>query len=167
MNNWIELTQSEEDKVWKQVHTKFLFKPSISAFPSFYVPNPFSTYDISRYLNGSLDLEELDFNYKDLEEKAISAFQKVTNNGEYFYSLDWQHPGYWVNPFLEFPKDEFNEWIIPIVPDGDYNFFIQEDFQWGFLGHPWEGSITIFGKELIEAFEKDRPEMFNTILRKG
>jgi hypothetical protein len=167
INNWIELTPSEEEKVWKRVYIEFQFKPSTSEFPSFFVPNPFITYDISTYLNGSLDDVEWDFNYADLEEKALLAFQNVTSNDEYFYALDWHHPCYWVNPFLEFPRDEFNEWTIPIFPNGDYYFFIQKDFNWGFLGHPWEKTITIFGKELIKAFQKERPRMFNTILRTG
>jgi hypothetical protein len=97
----------------------------------------------------------------------LFAFQELTNDNEYFYALDWNHPCYWVNSFLEFPRDEFNEWIIPIFPDGDYYFFIQKDFNWGFFGHPWEGTITLFGKELIQAIEKNKPKMFNKALRKG
>lgn len=27
-------------------------------------------------------------------------------------------------------------------------------FEWGFLGHPWEETITIFGKGLFNSFEK-------------
>lgn len=45
--------------------------------------------------------------------------------------------------------------------------FIQKDFKWGYLGHPWEESITIFGEELIESFERNKPEMFQNILRQG
>ena len=144
-----------------------IFRPSITVFPSFFVPKPFITYNISTYLNGSLDDDEWDLHYADLEEKALSAFQNVTSNNEYFYVLDWQHPCYWVNPFLEFPRDEFNEWIIPIFPNGDYYFFIQKEFKWGFLCHPWEKTITVFGKELIEALEKNNPIMFKNILRLG
>lgn len=97
----------------------------------------------------------------------MSAFRKLTTKDEYIYALDWQHPCYWINPFLEFPKDELDEWIIPIFPNGDYYFFIQKNFSWGFLGHPWEKSITLFWKELIQAFEENKPKMFNTVVRKG
>jgi hypothetical protein len=165
--NWIELTQSEEKNVWKKVFNEFQFKPSISKFPSFIVPSPFITYDISPYRNWSGELEEYEEIYKDLEEKSLFAFQALTNDNEYFYALDWQHPCYWVNPFLEFPRDEFNEWIIPILPEGDYYFFIQKEFNWGFLGHPWEETITVFGKELIQVFEKNNPRMLDTIIRIG
>lgn len=154
INNWIALTKTEEKTVWKKVYKDFKFKPSISKFPSFDVPSPFISYNISAYRNWSGDKDEYEKVYKDLEDKSLLAFQELTNKDEYFYALDWQHPCYWVNPFIEFPRDEFNEWIIPVFPDGDYYFFIQKDFKWGFLGHPWEKTITIFGKGLIQVFEK-------------
>ena len=168
INNWIELKESEEQAVWKKVYKDFKFKPSITKFPSFKVPSPFITYDISVYNNWSGDFKEFDEIYKDLEEKSLCAFKELTNNDEYFYALDWQHPSYWGNSFLKFPKDEeFDEWTIPIFPDGDYYFFIQKEFNWGLLGHPWEQTITIFGKDLIQAFKKHNPRMFKTILRIG
>ncbi|GIN84779.1 hypothetical protein J6TS2_11650 [Heyndrickxia sporothermodurans] len=167
INNWIELTHDEEKNVWSKILNDFQFSPSISKFPSFILPGAFITYNISTYLNWPGDLEEYEMIYKDLEEKSLFAFQELTDPDEYFYALDWQHPCYWVNPYLEFPRDDFNEWTIPIFPDGDYYFFIQKEFNWGFLGHPWEESITIFGSELIEVFEKNCPKMFNTVLRQG
>jgi hypothetical protein len=84
INNWIELTPSEEEKVWNRLYTEFQFKPSMSEFPSFFLPKPFITFDISTYLNGSLDPVEWDFNYAELEETALSAFQNVTSNDDIF-----------------------------------------------------------------------------------
>lgn len=153
--------------VWEYLYNAFKFKPSISEFPSFIVPSPFVTYDISAYLNFSGDLEEYEKLYKDLEDSALHAFQKLMNENQYFYALDWQHSCYWVNPYLGFPRDEFNEWLIPIFPNGDYYFFIEKEYNWGFLGHPWEKSITVFGKDLIQEFESNKPRMFNSILRRG
>ena len=40
------------------------------------------------------------------------------------------------------------------IPDGDYSFFISEDFSFGYLGHPWRNEIWIFGEELIKETEK-------------
>lgn len=146
------------------LYRKFKFKPSITKFPSFKVPKPFIIYDISRYYNWLKELDEFKMLYSNLEEKSLLAFQELTKEDEYFYALDWQHTCYWVNPFLEFPRDEFNEWLVPIFPDGDYYFFLQKEFKWGLLGHPWEKTIAIFGEDLIQAFEKHKPRMFNTIL---
>ena len=109
INNWIQLSESEEDAVWKKVIKEFQFKPSISKFPSFIVPSPFITYNISSYLNWSGKLDKYEEIYKELEEKSLFTFKHLTNDKEYFYALDWQHPCYWVNPFLDFPRDELNE----------------------------------------------------------
>ena len=163
MKNWIPFSDQEYDQIWERIDRDFKFKPSISNFPSFHAPHPFITYDISDYFGDSAD-----FNiYDDLEEKALDSFKEITLIDEYIMALDWQHECYWVNPRLQFKKDEFGEWTIPIFPNGDYYFFIQKDFKWGYLGHPWEKSITIFGKELINIFENHKPRMFRKILRRG
>ncbi|WP_419881543.1 DUF2716 domain-containing protein [Peribacillus sp. B-H-3] len=163
MKNWIPFSDQESDQIWDKIHRDFKFKPSISKFPSFKVPHPFITYDISGFFGESADLDA----YDDLEEKALDAFKESTLADEYILAFDWQHECYWVNPRLEFERDEFGEWTIPIFPNGDYYFFIQKDFKWGYLGHPWGKSITIFGKKLMEAFDKQKPRMFRKILRQG
>jgi hypothetical protein len=163
MKNWIKLSDKDYREVWDKVYKEFEFEPSTSTFPSFKVATPFVTYDISQYV----DLQhEFDI-YDDLEEKALTTFKKITAHDEYIYALDWQHESYLMNPNLEFHKDEFDEWLIPIFPNGDYYFFTQKDFRWGYLGHPWERTITVFGQEIIDVFEKSKPRMFDRILRQG
>ncbi len=163
MENWMEFTDKEDDQIWNKIYSELEFSPSDSIFPSFKVPSPFVTYDISHYFGESIDLNI----YSDLEDKALQAFKENTSSNEYIMALDWQHECYWVNPHVEFERNEFDEWMIPVFPNGDYYFFIQKDFKWGYIGHPWEKSITIFGKELIESFERNKPEMFQNILRRG
>ncbi|PQD93719.1 sugar epimerase [Pradoshia eiseniae] len=167
MENWIELSKIEYKEVWDRIYAEFTFEPSISKFPSFKVPYPFITYDVSPYLNWSGDSDTYDEIYDDLEDKSLLVFQELTQKDEYMFALDWQHPSYWINPRMEFPKSEFDEWIVPIFPNSDYYFFIHKDFEWGLLGHPWEESITIFGKDLIKGFGKHKPRMFQKILRQG
>lgn len=175
MKNWIPFSHQEYDQVWDRIYRDFKFKPSTSIFPSFQVSLPFITYDISDYLRDSIDLDVYDTledsadldAYNDLEEQALDAFKTITSVDEYILALDWQHESYWVNPRLEFEKDEFGEWTIPIFPNGDYYLFIQKDFKWGYLKNPWEKSITIFGEEVIHAFDEHKPRMFHKILRQG
>lgn len=167
MKNWIELSTVEYKEVWDKIYGDFQFEPSMSDFPSFVVPNSFITYDVSLYLNGSVDVDIYEEAYNDLEKKSLLVFQELTQRNEYMYALDWQHSCYWINPRLEFPKSEFDEWTVPIFPDGDYYFFIQKNFEWGLLGHPWERTITIFGEKLIRAFVEDQPIMFQEIVRPG
>lgn len=163
MENWLELSEAEYEKVWNKMCEVLNFKPSTSNFPSFEVPTPFITYDISIYFEHSNELGA----YDDLEEKALLVFKENTSRDDYLYALDWQHECYWINPGLEFEKDEFDELKVPVFPNGDYYFFIHKDFEWGYLGHPWEKTITIFGEGLITGFEKHQPKMFQKILRQG
>ncbi|MGG0658142.1 DUF2716 domain-containing protein [Rummeliibacillus pycnus] len=148
MKNWLELSDVEYEKVWNKLYDELKFEPSTTNFPSFEVPTPFITYDISNYFG---EYEGLNA-YDDLEEKALLVFQKITSIDEYIYALDWHHECYWINPHLEYQKNEFDEWTVPIFTNGDYYVFIHKNFEWGYLGHPWERTITIFGKELIKGF---------------
>ncbi|MER2120095.1 MAG: DUF2716 domain-containing protein [Solibacillus sp.] len=163
MKNWIELSEAEYEKVWNKMFDVLKFKPSTSDFPSFEVPTPFITYDISVYLGDSHGLGA----YEDLEEKALLVFKENTSRDDYLYALDWQHECYWINPHLEFEKDEFDELKVPVFPNGDYYFYIHKDLKWGYLGQPWEKTITVFGEGLIKGFKKHQPKMFHKVLRQG
>lgn len=74
MNNWIELSSLEDKEVWDKIYNEFDFKPSISNFPSFKVPSPFITYDISSLLHWSGELT-FDEYYDDLENKSLFFFK--------------------------------------------------------------------------------------------
>ncbi|WP_315907144.1 DUF2716 domain-containing protein [Priestia koreensis] len=163
MDNWIPFTEQEQDVVWEVIDKMLKFSPSIRRFPGLKVPHPFISYDVSGYFEGTMG----EGAYEDLEEKSLTVFQKLTDPDEYIYALDWQHECYWLNSHLPLERDGWGEWIVPIFPDGDYYFFIEKDFKWGFLGHPWERSITIFGEELLRCFEKNKPIMFQKILRQS
>lgn len=163
MRNWIPLSDEEDENVWDKVDQEFKFEPSVSKFPGFHLPQPFRTYDVSNYFGTSVDIDAHD----DLEIKVLNAFQELTSTDEFLLALDWQHECFWINPFHEFPKNEFGEWPIPLFPDGDYYFFIEKNFRWGYLGHPWERSISIFGFDLIAAIENHKPKMFHRLLREG
>ena len=111
MKNWIPLTHQERKLVWRTLYRDFKFSPSISRFPSFRVPSPFITYDISAYFEDS-SLLHAD---EDLEEKALLAFQELIRADEYMLALDWQHECYWITPYGSFEKDEFGEWTVPVL----------------------------------------------------
>ena len=40
------------------------------------------------------------------------------------------------------------------IPDGDYYFFIEENFEFGYLGHPWREEVWICGEALINKVEE-------------
>lgn len=39
-------------------------------------------------------------------------------------------------------------------PDGDYYFFIDTEFENGYLSHPWRQEVWIFGITLIDEIKK-------------
>ena len=46
-------------------------------------------------------------------------------------------------------------------------FFIDVNFRFGYLGHPWQQKVWIYGKELIEEFKKADLEGFKLIEEKN
>lgn len=153
MDNWIPLSYEQYSLVWDNFYKDFNFKPSVhsSDWPSYRLPVPFVTFDITEYTDDDID---------DLEEKCITNLRAVTGSDEYIYALDWQHKSYLYTPHLENGNAR-----IGFYPDGDYYFFLNKDYKWGYLGHPWEQSISIFGEELIHQFETNRPTIFGKIVR--
>ncbi|MFL0200509.1 DUF2716 domain-containing protein [Exiguobacterium acetylicum] len=151
--SWIPMTQAEDEKVWHVIDQQFQFAPSTTVFPSYHAPSPFITYGV--------DYEKRE----EIEQTLKRILTELTVEGERVMALDWNHQGYWIDPRHPFLRNEEGDWMIPAVPDGDYSFFIARDFRWGYLGHPWEGSITLFGEDMISAFRGT--ESFTNEIRKG
>ena len=99
-------------------------------------------------------------------------------NGE-LYALNWQHSCFRYNPHIkDEPKiieveDErywdggYTAYFPTYCPNGDYYFFIDVNFRFGYLGHPWQQKVWIYGKKLIEEFKKADLEGFKLIEEKN
>ncbi len=159
MNNWIYLSEAEEDEIWNKFRKEFEFRPSVHEidFPGIKEPIPSVTYDVS-YVFSSVDREAL---VTDLQKKLLKAFQRVTKQGELVYAMDWQHQCYKFDPKAKICQD----WEIPALPDGDYYIFLTKDLMYGQFGHPWEESICVFGKEFLNVLSADLPRMFTKVIR--
>lgn len=151
--SWIPMTQAEDEKVWHVIDQQFQFSPSTTVFPSYHAPSSFITYEV--------DYEKRE----EIERELGRILTEMTVEGERVMALDWNHQGYWIDPRRPFLQNEEGDWMIPAVPDGDYSFFIARDFRWGYLGHPWEGSITLFGEDMISAFQGT--DIFMNEIRRG
>lgn len=151
--SWIPMTQAEDEKVWHVIDQQFQFTPSTRVFPSYHAPSPFITYKV--------DYKKRE----EIEQTLKRILTELTVEGEGVMALDWNHQGYWIDPRRPFLRNEEGDWTIPAIPDGDYSFFIARDFRWGYLGHPWEGSITLFGEDLITAFQGT--DIFMNEIRRG
>jgi len=68
-------------------------------------------------------------------------------------------------PHIPFQLNEENEWPVPMLPDGFYYAFLEKHFNFGVFGHPWEQTICVFGESLLIQVDKQKPVLFNTLLR--
>jgi len=158
MSAWEPLTQSEYDAVWDNFYEQFNFKPTVypNEFPSIKEPVGSVTYQFE-YPSAENEDNVID----DVNQKGLIAFQKLVLPDEAIYALDWQHDCYWF-----YPHSSFNEWRIPIFPDGDYSIFLTKDFSFGIFGHPWEQTFCVWGDKLLAELQRNKPFLFEKAIRK-
>ncbi|MCP5029835.1 MAG: DUF2716 domain-containing protein [Actinomycetia bacterium] len=48
------------------------------------------------------------------------------------------------------PPHAINDWLVPVLPDGDYYLYLARDLRFGWLTHPWEQSVCVYGPLLAE-----------------
>jgi len=150
MTNFQLLSEEEDEKVWKAFYNLFHFEPSIDQFPGIKTERVHLKFDIK-------DCFSPNYPYDKLEEFALDLFKNISSPGERLYSLDWHHPSYDFDPRKPMERGEFDEWIVPIFPNGDYYIFLTKDFNNVWFGHPWEQTITLIGDEIVEFAQKMQP----------
>lgn len=144
MKNWRILNNIECKMIWEFIYTELSFNPIDRARPLIKLPFPNKSYDLSNLYNKEFD----NTFFNKLEEKAIDLFLNIAKN-ERIYALSWQHDCYSFNPNLPFEKDEFEDWIVPIFPNGEYAFFITRDFKNGIFGDGVNMSMAFFGNDFV------------------
>jgi hypothetical protein len=168
---WKIIEENEDKQVWDKVFLDFNFTPSIdnSVIP-FTFKIPVDIYDITDSL--------IWYDNKEINEKIRLSFIECMKDNDYIYALDWQHTSFRYNPRIidnnEYPvfvkydvpiKNEhvdwegYNVWFPTFYPNGDYFFFIAEDFSWGYLTHPWLNKVYIFGDCLRECIKNIATEI--------
>lgn len=154
------LDDTQYNAVWNRVYNELHFKPGMNESVPFVLEMPHRVYDISRMIG-----ERLEVLCDVLEDISKEIFARVTPEGGRVYALDWQHSAFLYDP--RDPEEQKDFWVedarywgggynfyFPsFYPDGDYYFFIAEDFSFGFLGHPWRQEVWIFGEKLISEYE--------------
>lgn len=165
MDIWKKLEPLEYDEVWDRFYKRFRFKPSTHSpdWPGIVEPADSVTYYIGHVYDG--DAVAYGRRTQDLRKKFVEAFRTVCPMGEAIYALDWQHTCYWLDPHgkLDFEKEE--DWPVPALPNGDYYIFLTRDMKCGVFGHPWERTMCVFGRDLVDAVEAQPPELFANKVR--
>ena len=150
--------------IWDKVDEKLKFKPSCNyrghsmrvSLP-FQISGNYAVYGIDKMTDEQIDLTD---------DIIRDIFVSVTPEGQRMYALDWQHSAFIFDPRNK--EEQKSVWkddkkhpcggcyaYFPgFLPDGDYYFFIDEFFEFGYLGHPWREEIWVFGDKLIEKIEE-------------
>lgn len=162
---FIELDDRKYRYIWDTFYKKFNFNPSIheNDFPGILEPTPSATYSIARiYESGEKEFEKLS---KDLNDRFLQLFKSLTDQDTWVYALEWQKTSYKFFPHRPFELDEWDEWVIPILPNGDYYIFLEKNLEFGVFGHPWEKTMCIFGTKLIDLVKQHPPLLFDNPIR--
>lgn len=152
--------QKEYDLIWKKVYDKLKFKPSsvyrghsLTSNLPFQIEGKYAVYSIEQMTDSQIDT---------MQEVIGQILAETVKEGERMYALDWQHSAFLFNPmnkeeqrsvYIEddaAPEDGYDVYFPSFYPDGDYYFFIDEFFRFGYLGHPWRQEIWVFGDELTD-----------------
>lgn len=150
--------------VWDRVYTQLGFRPDSRGrnFPPFHIRDSHAVYAVDGMTAAQMEA---------LEDAVRTVFLEVTAEGERLYALDWQHSAFLFNP--RDPETQKSLWVedeaypgggyqadFPtFYPDGDYYFFLDEHFRFGFLGHPWRQEVWVFGEPLVQKFKKRHREL--------
>jgi hypothetical protein len=152
MGNWKLLEPEKYKLIWDFIYDVLLFTPNKDNNALIKLPYPNRYYDISKFYNEGFSDEY----YDDLHVKTLKIFSRE----KVIYALNWQHDCYSFNPNKPFELNEFNEWLIPVFPNGDYLFFLTENLDNGIFADGINKSVSIYGKYFLDAFELVSPKIF-------
>lgn len=164
------LTDEQYREVWDKVYDTLHFRPSIdTTVIPFSITAPHTVFDISR---------SDEFAFENFDHLITEAFIKCTPHGKQLYALDWQHSAFIFDPkdpqqmksvYIEdsrYMGGGYYAFFPTYYPDGDYYFFIDEQFCFGYLSHPWRQEVWIFGEPLIVEF-KNIYKQFGWTIKEG
>jgi hypothetical protein len=156
MENWQELDDVVAVGAWNFIFIDLKFSPYIYGEKiSVNSTLPKTTFDISKFYNSGFSEQA----YEDLHRVAIFWFKDIAINGKIF-ALKWQQSAYSFTPFLPFELDEFGEWLVPLFPNGDFEFFLSPDFSNGIFADGINFKITFWGSKIIDSLKINFPMMF-------
>ncbi|MFD8492542.1 DUF2716 domain-containing protein [Amycolatopsis sp. NPDC059657] len=166
---WEQVSRVVDEPAWYWVYDKLRFWPSTfpHAWPGFAEPSPSVTWDLSasdadrgsaefRLGPNSIEADEVN-------RIALHALRDCVKLDEWVWVLHWQHQSY---KFYPHRMGEGQQWPVSVFPQGDYHLFLASDYRFGTLGHPWERSLCVYGKDLTTAFERHGKEKFTKELRR-
>ena len=85
----------------------------------------------------------------DEEQEALADRLLASVIHEEIYALDYNHLAYAYMPGEPRAVRRGCEDLPSYYPNGDYYFFVAKDLSFGWLGHPWQKRIILFGDRML------------------
>lgn len=163
------LSKQEDESIWNRIFDELQFNPnSVNRSHNFTnnlpfkIDKPFVVYAIENMTDEQIDK---------MERLIKRVFIQATKKGDKIYALDWQHSSFLYNPREDSEQKSYwvsdsrymgggySAYFPSYYPDGDYYFFIAENFDFGYLGHPWRKEVWIWGESFIVQFQQIYKEL--------
>ena len=125
----------------------------------FRLPKPWAVYALDNMSQAQIER---------MTPAVKNALLQATEPGKRLYAMDWHHCA-----FLYDPRKEHEQKRVKLAeeggkypaafpfyyPDGDYYFFLDENFRFGYLGQPWRKEIWAFGEALLPELARIAPDL--------
>ena len=161
------LSDAEDDVIWDIIYSRFHFVAD-----SYHTEHRFDLYvpfviDVSHIV---YSIEKvIPDDEQPMNRILLSLFSVLFEKGYSIYAFDWNHDCYRFSPDA-YTSDghalekhsvsrDCNMYYPSFYPNGDYHFFVEKDFRFGILGHPWRQEMWVFGEQLIPLIEHYAEEM--------
>jgi hypothetical protein len=165
MQAWRSLPAGEQDSLWTEVEARYKFRAGVESrdWPGIDEPSDSVTFSINSSSPQSLGAFKTT-----LALIARKGFSEAAPTRKGLVALEWQHGGYWYHPEAESPADLPDRNGRPsIFPDGEYSFFLSQDFEHGLFSHPWGQTICVFGQQLVELLTPEFSQILPLVRRGG
>ena len=161
------LNEQDTREIWNRIYDTLHFRPA-SGYRGhsllwwkrpFRLPRPWTVYALD-----GMSQEQIE----EMAPAVKKALLNAAEPGERLYALEWQHSAFLYDPAkdeeqksVRVEDEQGGYWAeFPFCyPDGDYAFFLEENFRFGYLGHPWRKEIWAFGEKLLPELEKIAPAL--------
>ncbi len=126
-------------------------------------------YDLGDTIKNLIPFDS-DGNYKTTPQIEIikSIFSECMGNDDFIYAIDWYHSWFKYNPKINEPYDIYmmyetledtRAYFPCFYPNGDYYLFFSKNYDWGYLTHPWQNKVWVFGEKIVNLMEEKYKEI--------
>ncbi|MEU4215239.1 DUF2716 domain-containing protein [Actinoplanes sp. NPDC026623] len=139
------LKNPEYGRLWDRFHREFAFRSGMTSatWPAIKEPVDSVTWSL-----GALDDDPGHRRLDGMVAAVKAGLWACTPPEGTLLVLDWQHRCYRIRPH-HLTAAHAPKWPASMMPDGDYNIHLAEDFSFGTFGHPWEYTICVMGESLL------------------